>query len=191
MKIKGKNNDKTKAKKKAKFGKGLIIVVILSVLTIATGIACVVMLSQNKSIVHLFGGSDNVYESARLEKLTINGYAIGDKMTDQIREYLTMDADFPYYYNHVAFWNDGDKISGIGFYTIGGNDATNIADSNIEYEGRRLVKIEDFEETFGIGEEKTDEDGDEIITYRQGDYKLTILIHNDIIYNVILRKSVD
>ncbi len=189
MTVKSKNKSKTKTK--TKFGKGLIIVVVLSILTIAAGVACVAMLSQNKSIVHLFGGSDNVYESARLEKLTINGYAIGDKMTDRIREYLTLDAEFPYYYNEVAFWEEDGKISGLGFYTVGGNNPTSITESNIKYEDRRLVKIEDFEETFGIGEEETDKDGDKTIIYRQGDYKLTVFIHNDTVYNVILRKNID
>lgn len=189
--MKSKKKTKTNAKTKIKFGKGLIIVIVLSILTVAAGVASIIMLSQNKSIVHLFGGSDNVYESARLEKLTINGYAIGDKMTSKIREYLTMDAEFPYYYNEVAFWEENDKISGIGFYTVGGNHPTTIAESNIKYEDRRLTTISDFEETFGIGEEQIDEDGDKTIIYRQGDFTLRVFIHDEKIYNVVLRKNAE
>ena len=48
---------------KNKLGKGLIVVVLLAILTILAGVASVVLLSRNISIVQLFGGIDNVYES--------------------------------------------------------------------------------------------------------------------------------
>ncbi|MBP5656627.1 hypothetical protein J6X15_03520 [Candidatus Saccharibacteria bacterium] len=175
-------------KTKAKFGKGLIVVVILFLLTLAAGIASVVLLSHNTSIVHLFGGIDNVYESAHLEKMSINGYRIGEKVDPKIKEYQVIDADFKYYYDEVAFWEKDDVVTGIGFYTFDYNLVTDITKSNIRYEGRRLATLDDFEETFGIGEEKVEKDNKTVI-YRQGDYSLTIEIYKDVIQNVILLRN--
>ncbi len=177
-------------KNKAKFGKGLIIVIVLSILTIAAGVASVALLSHNTSIVQLFGGADNVYESARLEKLTINGYKIGDKISDTAKEYQAIDADFDYYYDEVAFWVKDDKIVGIGFYTFNYNLETDINKAEIIYEKQRLTTLDDFEETFGLGEEKTENDNKTII-YRQGDYTLTIEAYKGTVQNVILIKNTD
>lgn len=181
---------------KIRFNKGPIIVAILAAVTIAAGVASVVLLSHNTSIAQLFGGIDNVYESARLEKLTINGYALGDTMSKEALEYHVMDADFDHYYDGVAFWSKDKKIIGLGFYTTTagvGDDEKIIIDINtvdIEYEGRRLTTIDDFEETFGVGEEKEeDEDGGKTITYRQGVYTLTIFLRNGTVHNVVLRQK--
>jgi hypothetical protein len=177
-----------------RLNKGLVVVVILAVITLAAGIASVVLLSHNTSIAQLFGGIDNVYESARLEKLTINGYMLGDKMSEEALEYHALDADFDYYYDGVAFWSKNKKIVGLGFYTTTtgtGDDKKTIIDINtvdIRYEGRRLVTIDDFEESFGIGAEKADEDG-KTIPYRQGGYELSIRTRGDIVYNVILKQN--
>ena len=177
--------------KKKRFGKGLIIVAVLTVLTIAAGVASVMLLSQNTTIAQIFGGVDNVYESARLEKMTINGHAVGDELTSEIKEYLVLDGDFSYYYDDVGFWEKDGIITGIGFYTFTNSDGetvTSIEDSKIVYEKRELKTIEDFEETFGLGE-LTNQGNSSTLTYYQGDYKLTIQCRNDEIQNVILQKQ--
>ena len=175
-------------KNKAKFGKGLIIVIVLFLLTVAAGVSSVVLLSHNTSIVQLFGGIDNVYESARLEKMTINGYKIGDKVKPEVKEYMVVDEDFKYYYDEVAFWAKDDVVTGIGFYTFNYNLETDITKSNIRYEDRRLETLDDFEETFGVGEEKLEKDS-KTVTYRQGDYSLTIEVYKDVVQNVILLQN--
>ncbi len=177
--------------KKKRLGKGLIIVAVLTVLTIAAGVASVMLLSQNTTIAQIFGGVDNVYESARLEKMTINGYAVGDKLTNEIKKYIVLDGDFPYYYDDVAFWEKDGVITGIGFYTFTNSDnepVTSIENSKIVYEKRELKTIEDFEETFGLGE-LTEQSNSSTLTYYQGDYKLTIQCRDDKIQNVILQKQ--
>jgi len=174
-------------KAKVKFGKGVIIVIVLSMLTIAVGVACVAMLSQNKSVVHLFGGVDNVYESAHLEEMAIDGYKIGDAIVDHIQDCRTQGSDYDYYCDGAAYWEQDGRIAGIGFYA----NTKAIDEANITYEGRFLVKIDDFEETFGVGEERTDKNGDKIITYRQGDYRLNITVRNDVIYSVVLLKELN
>ncbi len=173
---------------KNKLGKGLIVVVLLAILTILAGVASVVLLSRNISIVQLFGGIDNVYESARLEKLTINGYRVGDKISDSAKEYQVIDSDFDYYYDEVAFWVKDDNIFGIGFYTFNSGLETSINDAKIIYEKQRLVTLDDFEETFGLGEEKSEQDNKTII-YRQDEYTLTVEAYKGVVQNVILLKN--
>lgn len=180
-----------KAGAKKRFGKGLIIVIVLSVLTVLAGVSSVILLSHNTSIVQLFGGNDNVYESARLEKLTINGFTINSKLTDEIKAYKTIDAEFDYYYHDVAFWDKNGENAGIAFYTFSnkdGNQVTSIEQSKIEYEDRRLKTLDDFEETFGLGEH-TEEGDSKVINYYQGEYKLTIQSRDGVVYSVILLRQ--
>ena len=180
-----------KAGAKKRFGKGLIIVIILSVLTIAAGVSSVILLSHNTSIVQLFGGNDNVYESARLEKLTINGFTVNSRLTEEIKNYEAIDAEFNYYYHDVAFWEKDGENAGIAFYTFSDKDdnqVTSIEHSNIKYEERQLKTLEDFEETFGLGEH-TEEGDSKVINYYQGEYKLTINSRDGIIYSVILLRQ--
>ena len=176
-------------KKAVKYGKGLIIVIVLGVITFAALAASVYLLSQNTTMAQLFGGDDNVYESARLERITINGYEIGGMLTDEIKSYHAEDADFDYYFDDVAFWSgESGEITGLGFYSfndIDGEAITDIDDSNIIYEGRRLATLADFEEAFGIGKYTKKEDY-ESLTYHQGNYEMTIQYRDDIIKNVIL-----
>ena len=180
-----------KAGAKKRFGKGLIIVIVLSILTIVAGVSSVILLSHNTSIVQLFGGNDNVYESARLEKLTISGFTINSTLTDEIKAHKAIDAEFNYYYRDVAFWDKDGKNAGIAFYTFSdkeGNQVTSIETSDIKYEDRQLKTLDDFEETFGLGEHS--EEGDsKIITYYQGEYKLTIQSRDGIVYSVILLRQ--
>ena len=176
-------------KKAVKYGKGLIIVVILGVVTFAALAASVYLLSQNTTMAQLFGGDDNVYESARLERITINGYEMGGMLTDEIKSYHAEDASFDYYFDDVAFWGgENGEIVGLGFYSFNDADGgviTDIDDSNILYEGHRLATLADFEEAFGIGKYTKEEDYEALI-YRQGSYEMTIQYRDDIIKNVIL-----
>ena len=170
------------------FGKGIILVIILSLLTLAAGVASIALLSQNTSVAHLFGGTDNVYESARLERMTINGYSVGDDLSAELKMNHAADADFDYYYDDVAFWGNGDKNTGIGFYTFSDTDGhiiSSIKDVVIKYENRHLTTVEDFEETFGIGEHGKNENY-ETLTYHQGEYELSVQYKKDVIYNVLL-----
>lgn len=178
---------------KVRFGKGLIIVIVLAVLTVAAGVASIVLLSHNRSIVQVFGGADNVYESAHLEKLTFNGYSLGDTLDAEVREHHVLDASFSYLYDDIAFWAKDGKIAGLGFYTttIGTDEEVkvDIDEVRIEYDGRRLTTLEDFEETFGIGKEERGGQGDRTVVYSQGNYKLSIQMRDDVVYNVILRQN--
>ena len=176
-------------KKAAKNGKALIVVITLGIITFIALAASIYLLSQNTTIAQLFGGSDNVYESARLERVTINGYKIGGTLTDEIKSYHAQDADFDYYYDNVAFWSNKEgEIAGLGFYSFNtpeGEKVTDINDSDIRYEGRRLATLDDFEEAFGIGK-YAKEDESETVVYQQGNYEMTIRYDEEGIKSVTL-----
>ena len=169
-----------KKNSKQKSGKGILIVALLTVLALAAGITSIFLLSQNRTLSQIFGGDSNVYESARLDQICMNGEFIGDKISDDARSQHAEDADFQYMYNGVAYWVDEDsRITGLGFYTLtdeAGNLLIDIKESNIRYQGDRLETISDFEETFGLATIEKRKDGIDIYRYHQGDYHLEIVV---------------
>ena len=182
----------SKKKTKIQFSKGLIIVIVLAALTAVAGVTSVVLLSQNRTLTQIFGSDNNVYDSARLEKLSFNGYQIGQKLPfDKPSNYLVFDADFNYQYNDINFWADDGVIVGLGFnttYDIDGKPTKSIDDVKITYEEDKLTKLEDFEETFGIGK-ITESDNHTTLEYHQDGYSLTVIMRKDTVVNVTLKSE--
>ena len=181
-------------KTKQKSGKGILVVAVLTILAIAAGIASIVLLSHNRTLSQIFGGDSNVYESARLDNISMNGEFIGDTISDDAKSQRALDADFQYMRQGVAYWvDDNDKIIGLGFYSITDEDGNPIADieySDIKYRGDKLETVTDFEETFGLAEVEKDNDNIERYSYHQGDYHLEIVTQEGVVYNVILKKDI-
>ena len=176
-----------------KSGKGILIVIILTLLALAAGVTSIMLLSQNRTLSQLFGGDSNVYESASLRNLSMNGEFIGNTISDSAKSQTALDADYQYMYRGVAYWVDDNlKITGLGFYSledIDGNPLSDIELSDIKYGEQKLETIADFEETFGLANVEKISDTSSLYSYFQSDYKLEILTENDVIKNVILKKD--
>lgn len=180
-------------KKQPKSGKGILIVIILTLLALAAGVASIVLLSHNRTLSQIFGGDSNVYDSAQLSDLSMNGEHIGDTISSVAKEHMVLDADFPYMYNGVAYWTDkNDMIKKLSFHTLtyaDGEPVIDIEGADIQYRGSKLATVKDFEETFGIAVVTKDSTGAEIYTYTQSGYKLVLYVVAGKIQNVTLSKE--
>ena len=180
-------------KKQPKSGKGVLIVIILTLLALTAGVASIALLSHNRTLSQLFGGDSNVYNSAQLSDLSMNGEHIGDTISSIAKGHVAEDADFQYMYNGVAYWTDtNNMITKLSFHTLtytDGEPAIDINSADIQYRGSKLVTVADFEETFGIAAVKKDSTGAETYKYTQGAYELTLYVVAGKIQNVTLSKQ--
>lgn len=92
-----------------------------------------------------------------LSDLSFDNIKIGDKLPKKIMDKAGMLTDWMYLYEYeyIMFNLEGDEVSALGFYTstnAAGEVTAGIEDANIEYQGKKLVTVEDFEACFGEGE---------------------------------------
>ena len=87
---------------KQKSGKGILIVAVLTILALAAGVTSIILLSRDRTLSQLFGGDSNVYESARLSNLSMNGEYIGDEVSEEAKSQVALDEDFQYMYHGVC-----------------------------------------------------------------------------------------
>jgi len=179
--------------KPQKSGKGILLFIILTLLALVAGVASIVLLSHNRTLSQIFGGDSNVYDSAHLGDLSMNGQRIGDKISSEAKGQVANDAEFKYLYKGVAYWTDNnDKITKLAFYSLSDTEGESLIDikmADIQYHGAKLTTVKDFEEMFGLASVTKYPKGAESYNYSQGDYKLSLYVVAGDIQNVILSKE--
>lgn len=105
---------------------------------------------------------------------------------------MLMDSKYRYEYEYIMFNVDGgDRVKALGFYTIreaGGDVIAGIEDANIEYQGKKLVTVEDFEGYFGEGEISVNEEALKFtnIIFEDNGLELNLELIDGELYNIAL-----
>lgn len=167
--------------------------IVIGVICVAISITIIIVsISAKKGNIDK-GNTVNINEETKLNKISFNGIKIGDKIDKKMKN-LVMDASFKYEYKNICIDTDkNEEINYLAFFTCTdakGNKTHSIEEINIEYNNSKLKTISDFKKVLGSEEElEKDDDNKYYIKYYDNDLKLSLLIINDEIYNIVLERN--